>query len=126
MASCCPSTTHTQPLFEAFEEGLNEWAPKLLETGSATLLTTRLVYRSINTVIITIIAATVPYFSLFGGLIGALSFWPLAVIYPILMHRTVHPPSPRRAMLMDVTNYFMLCVCILATLGSFYAFTQVG
>ena len=46
--------------------------------GSGALFTTRLVYRSLNTVVITIIAASVPYFSLFGGLIGALSFWPLA------------------------------------------------
>ena len=67
-----------QPLFEAFEEGLQDYAPHLVAEGSGALFTTRLVYRSLNTVVITIIAASVPYFSLFGGLIGALSFWPLA------------------------------------------------
>ena len=49
-----------------------------------------------------------------------------AVIYPMMMHKAVYPPSPSRSRLMDITSGFMLVVCILATLGSFYAFAQVG
>jgi len=65
-------------LFEAFEEGLHAYKPQLIESGSMLLFTIRVLYRTLNTVIITIVAWKLPYFSLIGGLIGALSFWPLA------------------------------------------------
>ena len=53
-------------------------APSLL--GPRNLLLVRLVYRGLSTAAITAIGASVPYFSLFGGLIGSVSYWPLQVI----------------------------------------------
>ena len=69
---------YTQPLFEAFEHAIvMPYAPHLLEGKK--LLLFRFVYRGISTAIITAVGASVPFFSLFGGLIGSVSYWPLQV-----------------------------------------------
>ena len=41
------------------------------------------------------------------------------------LYETAHSPPRKTRLLMYATSGFMLAVCILATLGSFYAFTQV-
>ena len=48
-----------------------------------------------------------------------------AVFYPMALYETAHSPPKKTRLLMYATSGFMLAVCILATLGSFYAFTQV-
>ena len=48
-----------------------------------------------------------------------------AVFYPMALYETAHSPPRRTRLLMYATSGFMLAVCILATVGSFYAFTQV-
>ncbi len=122
---------YTQSLFEAAEAALEAKAPHLFarvlggDANKATKLVGRLAYRSVITVGVTAIAASVPHFSLFGGLVGALTFWPLSVFYPIMMHKTVFPPSEKRKVLLVGINVLMLAVCILATIGSIYAFTQI-
>ena len=56
-----------QPLFEAFEEGLQDYAPHLVAEGGGALFTTRLVYRSLNTVVITISRRQCPTSASLGG-----------------------------------------------------------
>ena len=42
------------------------------------------------------------------------------------LYETVHsPPRMTRLLMYATSGFIMLAVCILATLGSFYAFTQV-
>ena len=53
------------------------YTPGLI-TGPKKVLV-RLIYRGISTAAITAVGASVPYFSLFGGLIGSVSYWPLQV-----------------------------------------------
>jgi hypothetical protein len=66
-------------LFEAFEDlALRQVSPGLARSGTPRLLS-RLCYRTANTVAIAVVAFAVPHFSLFIGLIGALSYWPLQV-----------------------------------------------
>ena len=73
-----PSFPHPQPLFEAFENDvMARYTPSLI-TGPKKLLV-RFIYRGISTAVITAVGASVPYFSLFGGLIGSVSYWPLQV-----------------------------------------------
>ena len=40
------------------------------------------------------------------------------------LYEKVHDPPRRTRLLMYATSGFMLAVCILATMGSFYAFAQ--
>ena len=63
---------------QAFEEGLYHHFPHLIRKDHTSLLIFRMGYRTVNTVVVSIVAASVPHFSLFAGLIGALTFWPLS------------------------------------------------
>ena len=63
---------------QAFEEGLDHHYPHLIPEDKTSLLIFRMGYRTVNTVVVSIVAASVPHFSLFAGLIGALTFWPLS------------------------------------------------
>ena len=73
----CPHF-HTSHTVQAFEEGLDHHYPHLIRKDQASLLIFRMGYRTVNTVVVSIVAASVPHFSLFAGLIGALTFWPLS------------------------------------------------
>jgi len=46
----------------------------------------RLVWRTVYVIITAVIAMTFPFFNDFLGLLGALSFWPLTVYFPIEMY----------------------------------------
>ena len=54
------------------------WYTPGLITGPKKVLV-RLVYRGIGTAAITAVGASVPYFSLFSGLIGSVCYWPFQV-----------------------------------------------
>ena len=71
-------SVHTVHTVQAFEEGLDHHYPHLIRKDQASLLIFRMGYRTVNTVVVSIVAASVPHFSLFAGLIGALTFWPLS------------------------------------------------
>ena len=57
---------------------MGHYYPHLIPKDKTSLLMSRLGYRTVNTVVVSIVAASVPHFSLFAGLIGALTFWPLS------------------------------------------------
>ena len=63
---------------QAFEEGLDHHYPHLIPEDKTSLLIFRMGYRTVNTVVVSLVAASVPHFSVFAGLIGALTFWPLS------------------------------------------------
>lgn len=46
----------------------------------------KLIFRSIIVLVTTLVAMIVPFFNAVLGLLGALSFWPLTVYFPISMH----------------------------------------
>ena len=87
-----PFLTLPQPLFEAFENDvMARYTPNLI-TGPKKILA-RFMYRGISTAVITEIGVTsIPYFSLFGGLIGSVTYWPCQVMrygmpgLPYLLH----------------------------------------
>lgn len=56
--------------------------------------------------------------SLQVGLVGALTFWPTAIYYPIAMFKAVYKPTGPKLWTMNAVNGIMCVVAVLATLGS--------
>jgi hypothetical protein len=52
------------------------------------------------------------------GLVGALTFWPTAIYYPIAMFKAVYKPTGIKLWTMNAVNGIMCVVAVLATLGS--------
>jgi hypothetical protein len=68
----------------------------------------------------TLIAAALPFFGAFGGLIGALTFYPTAVYFPSAMYVKVYKPSKRSGTWAAIVavNVVIAVVTLLATAGS--------
>lgn len=71
-------------------------------------------------VITTLIAMMVPFFNAILGLLGALSFWPLTVFFPVIIHITqmkIQRGSWKWLMLHGLSMVCLL-VSVLASIGS--------
>ncbi|KAG6414945.1 hypothetical protein SASPL_122324 [Salvia splendens] len=80
----------------------------------------RVVWRSLYVVFTTFVAMMLPFFNDFVGLLGAISFWPLAVFFPIEMYmvRTGVSRSSCRGLFLQVLSGFCLVASLLAAVGS--------
>ena len=58
----------------------------LTQHGSVTLAPYKLVLRTVIVVTTTVVAMMIPFFNAVLGLLGAFSFWPLTVYFPVSMH----------------------------------------
>lgn len=76
----------------------------------------RLGYRTAYVAFTTFVACLLPFFGAFTGLVGAITFFPTAVAYPILMR--VKECSPRKRALMWTVFGLMGAVALAATAGS--------
>ena len=80
----------------------------------------RLVWRTAYVVVTALVAMVFPFFNDFLGLIGAVSFWPLTVYFPIQMYMAQAKTrrfSPAWTW-MNVLSYACLFVSLLAAAGS--------
>uniref|UniRef100_A0A0D9WV98 Amino acid transporter transmembrane domain-containing protein n=1 Tax=Leersia perrieri TaxID=77586 RepID=A0A0D9WV98_9ORYZ len=80
----------------------------------------RMVWRTIYVVITAVVAMAFPFFNDFLGLIGAVSFWPLTVYFPVQMYMSqakVRKFSPTWTW-MNVLSIACLIVSLLAAAGS--------
>ena len=86
-----------QPIFQFIEKKCNKAWPEsnfiakdysinipLLEKCRINFF--RLVWRSTYVILTTVVAMIFPFFNAILGLIGALTFWPLTVYFPVEMH----------------------------------------
>ncbi|PON68453.1 Amino acid transporter, transmembrane domain containing protein [Trema orientale] len=80
----------------------------------------RLVWRTSYVVLTTIIAMIFPFFNDFLGLLGAASFWPLTVYFPIEMHiaQSKTPKYSFRWNMLKILSGACLIVSIVAAAGS--------
>ena len=78
----------------------------------------RLVIRTLYSLIMTLLACIMPFFSAFAGLVGAVTYFPLTIYYPFTCYRKVHPVSSKLSMLLWGIFGFTLLVAIGATIGS--------
>ncbi|KAF6259045.1 transmembrane amino acid transporter protein-domain-containing protein [Scenedesmus sp. NREL 46B-D3] len=106
-----------QPVFATVEDLMLRVVPKLDNlAGKEWLL--RLGYRSFYVVITTVVACALPFFGAFVGLVGALTFWPTAIYYPMTMFKAVYKPTGAKLWTMNAVNSIMCLVAVLATIGS--------
>lgn len=57
-----------------------------MEGGPLSFTLSKLVLRSVFVLFTTLVAMLVPFFNAVLGLLGAMSFWPLTVYFPVSMH----------------------------------------
>ena len=80
------TTTQQQPVFSTIEDIVLRCVPRLQFAGPKGERALRLGYRSAYVAVTTFIACALPFFDAFTGLVGAITFFPTAVAYPIMMY----------------------------------------
>ncbi|KAF3564809.1 hypothetical protein DY000_02012971 [Brassica cretica] len=120
-----------QPIFQFVEKKCNrnwpdnkfitsEYSVNIPFLGKFNINLFRLVWRTAYVVITTLVAMIFPFFNAILGLIGAASFWPLTVYFPVEMHiaqTKVKKYSPRWIGL-KMLCWVCLIVSLLAAAGS--------
>lgn len=102
----------------AVDTGLaNEEVP-LNEDEFYVPLVWRIIIRSLYVLIITVLSACLPFFSAMAGLVGAVTFWPLAIHFPFSCYRKVAKISPAMSTFMWIVYFVLLVVAVAATVGS--------
>ncbi|KAJ0231531.1 Amino acid permease 1 [Hirschfeldia incana] len=120
-----------QPIFQFVEKKCNrnwpdnkfitsEYSVNIPFLGKFNINLFRLVWRTAYVVVTTLVAMIFPFFNAILGLIGAASFWPLTVYFPVEMHiaqTKVKKYSPRWIGL-KMLCWVCLIVSLLAAAGS--------
>lgn len=80
----------------------------------------RLVWRTAYVVFTTILAMLFPFFNDFVGLLGAASFWPLTVYFPIQMYiaQAKIPKNSFTWIWLKILSFVCLIISLLAAAGS--------
>ncbi|KAE8704129.1 Amino acid permease 6 [Hibiscus syriacus] len=86
----------------------------------------RLVWRTSYVIVTAVVAMIFPFFNDFLGLIGAGSFWPLTVYFPIEMHiaQTKIPRYSFRWIWLKILSWVCLVVSLVAAAGSVQGLIQ--
>ncbi|KAL5070251.1 hypothetical protein RYX36_021138 [Vicia faba] len=120
-----------QPVFSAVETwGSKRWPRSKFETeeynvriplvGTWRMNMFRMIWRTIYVIITTLIAIMFPFFNSIVGLLGAVTFFPLTVYFPIEMYLTqVKVPKYSSIWIgMKLLSGFCLIVSLVAAVGS--------
>ncbi|CAI0422051.1 unnamed protein product [Linum tenue] len=86
----------------------------------------RVVWRSAYVAVTTVLAMVLPFFNVFLGLIGAVSFWPLTVYFPIEMYiaRAKIPKFSVSWMCLQALSFVCLLISLIAAAGSVEGLVQ--
>ncbi|XP_010414737.1 PREDICTED: amino acid permease 1 [Camelina sativa] len=120
-----------QPIFQFVEKKCNrnypdnkfitaEYSVNVPVLGKFNISLFRLVWRTAYVVVTTVVAMIFPFFNAILGLIGAASFWPLTVYFPVEMHiaQTKIKKYSARWIALKMMCYVCLIVSLLAAAGS--------
>lgn len=106
----------SQPVFVTCEGALCKWFPNSVGAMNKRVLS--LLLRSIYVGFTTLVSCVLPFFASIVGLIGAMVFWPCAVLFPILMYTKVRQVSRRMWYLLHSINVVMFVISAVAVVGS--------
>ncbi|CAI8604794.1 unnamed protein product [Vicia faba] len=97
-----------------------EYPVRIVLVGTWRMNVFKLIWRTVYVIIITLIAIIFPFFNNVTGLMGALSFFPLTVYFPIEMYlkRAKVPKYSLIWIAMKVLSGFCLIVSLVAAVGS--------
>lgn len=107
---------YLQPIFEWLEDKMLARFPKA--AGRAPPVVLRIALRTPMIVVITAIAVVLPSFSSITGIVGAATYYPTAVAYPLKMYSNSHVVSKKRAALFKVINLTLVLVSAAALVGA--------
>lgn len=90
------------------------------KTRSMKFKFSKIVLRCVLVVITTLVAMMVPFFNAILGLLGALSFWPLTVFFPVIIHITQMKiqKGTRKWLMLHGLSMMCLLVSVFACIGS--------
>jgi amino acid permease len=108
--------TYLQPIFEWLEDWLLARAPKT--AGKVRPVFLRIALRTPLIAAITAIAVVIPAFGAVTGLVGAATYWPTAVYYPLKTYSNAHVVSKRRALVFRAINCVLLLISLAAMVGA--------
>ncbi|KNA09956.1 hypothetical protein SOVF_148800 [Spinacia oleracea] len=98
-----------------------EYPTKLPLYGDYNFSFFRLIWRSSYVILMTVIAMIFPFFNDIVGLIGAFSFWPLTIYFPIEMYIAQGKAGPKYSwswIFLKLLSYACLVVSLLAIVAS--------
>ncbi|KAI5401036.1 Amino acid permease 6, variant 3 [Lathyrus oleraceus] len=120
-----------QPIYSAVESWSSKrWPQRKLITkeylvripliGTWRMNMFKLIWRTVYVIIITLISITFPFFNNVVGFLGAISFFPLTVYFPIEMYltRAKVPKYSLKWTAMKALSVFCLAVTLVAAVGS--------
>ncbi|KAL3830679.1 hypothetical protein ACJIZ3_019481 [Penstemon smallii] len=122
-----------QPIFGFVEKMCNQkWPESKFITkeyalcGNFNINLFRLVWRTLYVIVTALVAMIFPFFNDFLGLIGAASFYPLTVYFPIEMHiaQTKIPKYSFTWMWLKILSWACLVVSLVAAAGSIQGLAQ--
>jgi amino acid permease len=105
----------SHPVFEAVETSVTENSPALARNSHWL----RLGWRSLYVLVVTIVAASLPFFTDLMGLIGAMGFVPMTFIMPAVLYLVVHRGKLSRAQI--VLNWAIIVTFSAIAFVSFIA-----
>ncbi|KAK9097070.1 hypothetical protein Sjap_022567 [Stephania japonica] len=133
LADCyrTPDPVFAQPLYAFIEKWFSHKYPEsgFINTehavrfpccGVYNLNWFRLVWRTAFVIVVSVIAMILPFFNAILGLLGALSFWPLTVYFPVEMYikRVKLPRFSPRWTCLQILAWTCLMVTIVGVVGS--------
>lgn len=89
-----------------------------MERGSVTVAPYKLVLRTAVVVATTVVAMMIPFFNAVLGLLGAFSFWPLTVYFPISMHIAQGKIKGSKWYLLQCLSMICLMISVAVGIGS--------
>ncbi|XP_044950705.1 probable amino acid permease 7 isoform X1 [Hordeum vulgare subsp. vulgare] len=109
---------YAQPMFALVERRFGAGVAEIPLLGRVTVA--RLCFRTANVAAATAVAVWFPYFNQVVGLIGAFTFWPLAIHFPVQMYLAQGKVAPwtRRWIAIQAFSAACLIACGFASVGS--------
>jgi len=107
---------YLQPIFEWLEDALLARFPRA--AGRASPVALRIALRTPLVLAITAVAVALPSFSSITGIVGAATYYPTAVAYPLMMYSNSHVVSKRRALLFRAIHVTLVLVSAAALVGA--------
>ncbi|KAL0884691.1 hypothetical protein Bca101_008672 [Brassica carinata] len=114
-----------QPIFQFFEKKCNkawpesnfitkEYSINIPLLGKCRINFLRLVWRTTYVTLTTVVAMIFPFFNAILGLIGALTFWPLTVYFPVEMH--ISQKKVKKYTMRWIGLKLLVLVCLIVSL----------
>jgi amino acid permease len=111
---------YTQPVFGFADRHFGGAAAEVPVLGARRVNVFRLCFRTAYVAATTALAVWFPYFNEVIGLLGAFTFWPLAIYFPVEMYLKRNKVTPWTRQWLAIHGFSSVCllICAFASVGS--------